>query len=86
MPTNKTQPGCNPSNGRLITDEQRALDLRRQTYRERALKIHPWICAKCGREFTGKKLGELTFIIRIITTTTTHRMAVTGKCCEETSL
>ena len=60
MPTNKTQPGCNPSNGRLITDEQRALDLRRQTYRERALKIHPWICAKCGREFTGKKLGELT--------------------------
>lgn len=48
MPTNKTQPGCNPSNGRLITDEQRAL------------KIHPWICAKCGREFTGKKLGELT--------------------------
>ena len=44
----------------MITDEQRALDLRRQTYRERALKIHPWICAKCGREFAGKKLNELT--------------------------
>ena len=31
-----------------------------QGYRERALKIHPWVCAKCGREFSGKKLRELT--------------------------
>ena len=31
-----------------------------KTYRERALKIFPWICARCGREFTGKKLRELT--------------------------
>jgi predicted HNH restriction endonuclease len=29
-------------------------------YRERALKIFPWICAKCGREFDGKRLKELT--------------------------
>jgi hypothetical protein len=29
-------------------------------YRERALKILPWICAKCGREFSGKQLRELT--------------------------
>lgn len=36
------------------------MDVRKQTYREQAIKIHPWICAKCGREFTGKKLGELT--------------------------
>ena len=31
-----------------------------KTYRERALKLFPWICAKCGREFTGKRLRELT--------------------------
>ena len=31
-----------------------------KTYRERALKLFPWICARCGREFTGKKLRELT--------------------------
>ena len=31
-----------------------------KTYRERALKIFPWICARCGREFTGKRLRELT--------------------------
>ncbi|MDH3442484.1 MAG: YajD family HNH nuclease [Deltaproteobacteria bacterium] len=29
-------------------------------YRERALKILPWICAWCGREFVSKKLHELT--------------------------
>ena len=33
---------------------------RAQTYRERALKIFPAICGRCGREFSGKKLRELT--------------------------
>lgn len=60
MPTNKTQPGSNSSGGGDLSEEQRAQDLKRKTYRERALQIHPWICAKCGREFTGKKLRELT--------------------------
>ncbi|WDP88571.1 MAG: HNH nuclease family protein [Desulfobacter sp.] len=33
----------------------------RQTgYRERALKMYPWICAHCGREFEGKRVKELT--------------------------
>ena len=31
-----------------------------QTYREQALKMFPWICAHCGREFEGKKLSQLT--------------------------
>ena len=31
-----------------------------QTYREQALKMFPWICAHCGREFDGKKLKQLT--------------------------
>ncbi|MCP3924846.1 MAG: HNH nuclease family protein [Desulfobacterales bacterium] len=29
-------------------------------YRNKALKIFPWVCAKCCREFSGKKLKELT--------------------------
>lgn len=33
---------------------------RENTYRERALKIFPWICGHCGREFDGKRLRELT--------------------------
>ncbi|MDY7030835.1 MAG: YajD family HNH nuclease [Thermodesulfobacteriota bacterium] len=35
-------------------------ECRENTYRERALKMYPWICARCGREFTGKRLRELT--------------------------
>ncbi|MBH0176533.1 MAG: HNH nuclease family protein [Nitrospira sp.] len=31
-----------------------------QSYRARALKLFPWICAHCGREFDGKKLSQLT--------------------------
>ncbi len=31
-----------------------------QPYRSRALKLFPWICAHCGREFDGKKLSQLT--------------------------
>ena len=33
---------------------------RENTYRERALKLFPWICGHCGREFSGKRLSELT--------------------------
>ena len=44
----------------LISKLQRDKEVRSQTYRERALKMYPWICARCGREFSGKKLRELT--------------------------
>ena len=33
---------------------------REQGYREQALKIYPWIRARCGRDFQGEKLRELT--------------------------
>ena len=29
-------------------------------YRTEALKLFPWICARCAREFDGKRLKELT--------------------------
>jgi len=28
--------------------------------RERAHKMFPWVCAHCGREFSGKRVRELT--------------------------
>lgn len=31
-----------------------------QAYRDRALKLFAWICARCGREFGGRNLRELT--------------------------
>jgi 5-methylcytosine-specific restriction endonuclease McrA len=44
----------------LIAETRRSRELREKTYREQALKLFPWICARCGREFSGKKLRELT--------------------------
>ena len=33
---------------------------RMKGYRERSLSINPWVCARCGREFTNKNLHLLT--------------------------
>jgi len=33
---------------------------RMKGYREQSLRIHPWVCARCGREFTLKNLNLLT--------------------------
>ena len=45
---------------RIVAEARRYQAQREQTYREQALKLYPWICARCGREFSGKKLRELT--------------------------
>ncbi|HJV27380.1 MAG TPA: YajD family HNH nuclease [Aromatoleum sp.] len=45
---------------RIVAEARRAADERNQGYRERALKIYPWICTRCGREFTHANLRELT--------------------------
>ncbi len=44
----------------IVAEARRNRKLQEKTYRERALKLYPWICARCGREFSGKKLRELT--------------------------
>jgi len=45
---------------RIVAEARRAADTRSQGYRERALKIYPWICGRCAREFTLANLRELT--------------------------
>ena len=45
---------------RIVADARRHCDERSATYRERALKLYPWICGRCGREFSGVRLRELT--------------------------
>ena len=45
---------------RVVTEARRHSDERAATYRERALKLFPWICGRCGREFSGARLRELT--------------------------
>lgn len=48
------------SHKRLLAEFLREQAIRQKGYRERALKIYPHICANCGREFSGKRLRELT--------------------------
>jgi hypothetical protein len=45
---------------RLLDDAARHRAERETTYRAQALKLFPWICARCGREFAGERLRELT--------------------------
>ena len=45
---------------RLVAEARRQADQRALTYRDRALKLYPWICGRCAREFTHANLRELT--------------------------
>jgi HNH endonuclease len=45
---------------RVVAEARHAADRRAQGYREQALKIYPWICGRCAREFTRANLRELT--------------------------
>src|SRR3954447_739098 len=45
---------------RIVAEARSAAAKREQGYRERALKIYPWICGRCGREFTHSNIRELT--------------------------
>jgi hypothetical protein len=45
---------------RIVADARRASDERAQSYREQALKILPWVCGRCAREFGRERLRELT--------------------------
>jgi hypothetical protein len=44
----------------VVAQARRAAELRAQGYREQALKLYPWICGRCAREFTRANLRELT--------------------------
>lgn len=43
--------------GRIIAEARAA---RARSYRERALKLFPHVCARCSRAFEGRALRELT--------------------------
>ena len=59
MTLNKTTSDTNRQD-QIIAEARRHRKQQEQTYRAKALKIYPHICARCGREFSGKKLRELT--------------------------
>lgn len=45
---------------KVVADAVKARDKRLEGYREQSLRLHPWVCGRCGREFTRENLHELT--------------------------
>lgn len=61
MPSSKPPAAAtNDRLDRVVADAIRNRQKRETGYREQALKIYPWICGRCGREFTRDNLRELT--------------------------
>jgi hypothetical protein len=45
---------------RVVAEARRAREERDQGYRAQALKLYPWICGRCAREFNHGNVHELT--------------------------
>ena len=45
---------------KIVANARRDSEMRDKGYRERALKMYPWICGRCAREFTRSNVIELT--------------------------
>jgi len=45
---------------RIVAQARKAREDRLKGHREQSLRIHPWVCARCGRDFTHKNLRMLT--------------------------
>ena len=59
MPTSKGSPDAARLD-RIVAEARRAREEREQGYRERALRILPWICGRCAREFDRANVQLLT--------------------------
>jgi len=44
---------------RIVAEARREQAQREKGYRARALKMYPWVCGHCGKEYTNKNLREL---------------------------
>lgn len=59
MPSNKSGAEKDKMD-RLVAEARRNREQRESGYRERALKLFPWICGRCAREFTQANVRTLT--------------------------
>lgn len=44
----------------IVAEARKKREQREKSYREKALKMYPWVCGRCTREFTHANLRELT--------------------------
>ncbi len=57
MAAAKNQPG---KLDQVLAEQRDYIARREKGYREQALKLYPWVCGRCSREFTHANLRELT--------------------------
>lgn len=60
MPARPPRPPDPSALDRIVADARRQAEQREKGYRERALKMYPWVCGRCAREFTRANVQELT--------------------------
>ena len=57
----KTRSGADNSRlDKIVAEANRTAAEREKGYREQALKMYPWVCGRCSREFTRANVQELT--------------------------
>ena len=56
----KTSPPVNKKLDAIVAAAHHNRSSREQDYRAKSLKMYPWICGRCSREFTRENLQELT--------------------------
>lgn len=59
MPVKKTNINSDKLD-KVVAEAIKNRQQREQDYRSKALKMYPWVCGRCEREFTRQNLIELT--------------------------
>ncbi len=59
MSQKKSSAGSNQLD-KIVAEARNNRSQREQGYREKSLKMYPWVCGRCSREFTRANVHELT--------------------------
>jgi hypothetical protein len=57
---NRSTPDKQDKLNQVVAEARRNREQRESGYREKALKMYPWVCGRCAREFNRANLHELT--------------------------
>ncbi|MGH8557495.1 MAG: YajD family HNH nuclease [Methylococcales bacterium] len=56
----KDEPYSASRHEKIVAEARLYREQREKSYREKTLKMYPWVCGRCAREFTRANLRELT--------------------------
>lgn len=82
MPTDKLSKTVD----QVVSNARKDREQRDTGYRAKALKMYPWICGRCAREFSQQTLHELTVHHRDHDHDITLRTGVIGRCYAFTAM